>query len=155
MTKNHNYEPNVLNAFVDNYNKTTNSKWKLKERRNAQEDGFIVDEINEKHYSIELTKITNPKIEERNNFVINKQKKGVGELFTPFGPNEAVVAINKKANKYSDEPCRILVLEAFSCVPFSWTDYWSPVIQHAKNTKFFKIFAIQQERNSILIQEIK
>lgn len=155
MDKNINYEQNVLIAFVNNYNKYTNNKWILKNRRNPREDGYILDINTNIVYSIELTKVTDYNIEKINSFLINKNGQPCGELYDSFSCKEIIETIQAKVNKrYKDESSKILILDSFSCVPFSWHDKWIPVINYAKNTNFFKIFAIQQNSN-IEILEIK
>ena len=70
MSKNFDYEPNVLNAFVTLRNRDEGKNFALGGRRNQREDGILIDQDTDHIFSIELTKITNEKIEKRTAFLI-------------------------------------------------------------------------------------
>lgn len=153
MPKNVEYETNVLDNFVTLYSRQENKEFSLGERRNVREDSILISKDGKQIFSLELTKITNSKIEKLTAFLI--KKTGVGRPFTSYGTREAISAIIRKENLYSDYEDRYLILDAFSSVPFAWFEYWKPVIQYGNKTRFTGIYAIGMSSGKCEILRIK
>ncbi|MDD4989597.1 MAG: hypothetical protein PHV42_04205 [Candidatus Pacebacteria bacterium] len=153
MRKNLNYEPNVLEAFVQSCRDNGGPNFLLGQRRFAGEDGTLTDQDTGKIFSAELTEIADENIKKRNAYLI--KKKGVGEAYESYGAKQAIETIKKKEEKYSDLEERILILDAFSCVPFSWVDYWQPIIDYGQKTRFAGIYACGMDRGKVVYLKIK
>lgn len=153
MSKNLNYEPNVLEAFVESCRKYGGPNFSLGPRRCPTEDGILINDDTGQVFSAELTEVAKEDIKARTAYLI--KKTGVGEAYESYKAEQVIQAIKKKEQKYLDIKDKILILDAFSCIPFRWNDYWKPVIDYGQKTKFAAIYAVNIDSSQIIHLKIK